>query len=86
MPPHALPDEGDCCHAASAGSRAPTKGPCLLTPWPIVVPGLASGTAQGTLPWSWYSDPTLPRQERERVFRRGRQYAGPAEHASEALA
>lgn len=21
-----------------------------------VVPGLASGTAQGTLPWSWYSD------------------------------
>ncbi|MFL5938768.1 MAG: aromatic ring-hydroxylating oxygenase subunit alpha [Gaiellaceae bacterium] len=46
--------------------------------------GLASGTAQGTLPWSWYSDPELLRQEQERVFRRGWQYAGPAEYASEA--
>jgi phenylpropionate dioxygenase-like ring-hydroxylating dioxygenase large terminal subunit len=45
------------------------------------VSGLASGTAQGTLPWSWYSDPELLRQER--VFRRGWHYAGPAEHAAE---
>jgi hypothetical protein len=46
------------------------------------VPGLASGTAQGTLPWSWYSDPELLRPEQERVFRRGRQFAGPAAHAA----
>jgi hypothetical protein len=46
------------------------------------VPGLASGTAQGTLPWSRYSYPEL-RREQERVFGRGRQYAGPAEHAAE---
>jgi phenylpropionate dioxygenase-like ring-hydroxylating dioxygenase large terminal subunit len=48
-----------------------------------VVAGLASGTAQGTLPWSWYVDPDLLRQEQERIFRRGWQYAGPAEHAAE---
>jgi phenylpropionate dioxygenase-like ring-hydroxylating dioxygenase large terminal subunit len=47
------------------------------------VPGLASGTAQGTLPWSWYSDAELLRLEQERIFRRGWQYAGPAEHAAE---
>jgi phenylpropionate dioxygenase-like ring-hydroxylating dioxygenase large terminal subunit len=47
------------------------------------VAGLASGTAQGTLPWSWYSDPDLLRAEQERVFRHGWQYAGPAEHAAE---
>jgi choline monooxygenase len=47
------------------------------------VAGLASGTAQGTLPWSWYSDSELLRQEQERIFRRGWQYAGPAEHAGE---
>jgi hypothetical protein len=46
------------------------------------VAGLASGTAQGTLPWSWYSDPELLRHEQERIFRRGGQYAGPAEHAA----
>jgi phenylpropionate dioxygenase-like ring-hydroxylating dioxygenase large terminal subunit len=46
------------------------------------VPGLASGTAQGTLPWSWYSDPELLRLEQERIFRRGWQYAGPSEHAA----
>ena len=47
--------------------------------------GLASGTAKGTpatLPWSWYSDPELLRLEQERIFRRGWQYAGPAEHAA----
>jgi phenylpropionate dioxygenase-like ring-hydroxylating dioxygenase large terminal subunit len=44
------------------------------------VAGLASGTAQGTLPWSWYSDPELLRREQERIFRHGWQYAGPAEH------
>jgi nitrite reductase/ring-hydroxylating ferredoxin subunit len=49
----------------------------------IVVPGLASGTTQGTLPWSWYSDSELLRHEQERIFQRGWQYAGPAEHAAE---
>jgi phenylpropionate dioxygenase-like ring-hydroxylating dioxygenase large terminal subunit len=44
---------------------------------------LASGTAQGTLPWSWYSDADLLRLEQERIFRRGWQYVGPAEHAAE---
>jgi phenylpropionate dioxygenase-like ring-hydroxylating dioxygenase large terminal subunit len=44
---------------------------------------LASGTAQGTLPWSWYSDPqTLP-LEQERIFRRGWQYVGPVEQAAQ---
>jgi phenylpropionate dioxygenase-like ring-hydroxylating dioxygenase large terminal subunit len=47
------------------------------------VPGLASGTAQGTLPWSWYSDSELLRREQELIFRRGWQYAGPAEDAAE---
>lgn len=42
------------------------------------MPGLASGTAQVTPPWSWYSDPELLPREQERVFRRGRQYAGAA--------
>ena len=46
--------------------------------------GLASGTAQGTLPWSWYSDTEQLRREQERIFRHGWQYAGPAEHAAEA--
>jgi phenylpropionate dioxygenase-like ring-hydroxylating dioxygenase large terminal subunit len=46
------------------------------------VPGLASGTAQGTLPWSWYSDPELLRREQERIYRRAWQYAGPAEHVA----
>ena len=44
---------------------------------------MASGTAQGTLPWSWYSDADLLRLEQERIFRRGWQYVGPAEHAAE---
>jgi phenylpropionate dioxygenase-like ring-hydroxylating dioxygenase large terminal subunit len=47
------------------------------------VAGLASRTAQGTLPWSWYVDPDLLRQEQERIFRCDWQYAGPAEHAAE---
>jgi phenylpropionate dioxygenase-like ring-hydroxylating dioxygenase large terminal subunit len=38
---------------------------------------------QGTLPWRWYTDPELLRLEQERVFRRGWQYAGPVEHATE---
>jgi phenylpropionate dioxygenase-like ring-hydroxylating dioxygenase large terminal subunit len=46
----------------------------------IVVPGLPSGTAQATLPWSWYSDPRVLSQEQERIFRRAWQYAAPAEH------
>jgi choline monooxygenase len=40
------------------------------------VPDLASGTVQGTLPWSWYVDPDLLRREQERIFRRGWRYAG----------
>jgi phenylpropionate dioxygenase-like ring-hydroxylating dioxygenase large terminal subunit len=47
------------------------------------VAGLPPGTAQATLPWSWYSDPELLRREQEQIFRRGWQYAGPAEHAAE---
>jgi choline monooxygenase len=43
---------------------------------------LASGTAQGTLPWSWYSDPDLLRLEQERIYRHAWQYAGPAEHVA----
>ena len=49
----------------------------------IVVPGLASGTAQATLPWSWYSDPEVLRLEQEQIFRRGWHYAGPAELVAE---
>jgi phenylpropionate dioxygenase-like ring-hydroxylating dioxygenase large terminal subunit len=48
------------------------------------VSGLASGTAQATLPWSWYSDPDVLRLEQERIFRRGWHYAGPAELVAEA--
>ena len=44
--------------------------------------GLASGTAQATLPWSWYSDPQMLPREQERIFRRGWQYVGPVEHAA----
>jgi phenylpropionate dioxygenase-like ring-hydroxylating dioxygenase large terminal subunit len=47
------------------------------------VPGLASGTTQGTLPWSWYSDSERLRHEQELIFQRGWQYAGPLEHAAE---
>jgi choline monooxygenase len=47
------------------------------------VPALASGTAQATLPWSWYSDPDVLRLEQERIFRRGWQYAGPVGHIAE---
>jgi len=36
-----------------------------------------------TLPASWYSDPTVAARERERIFARSWQYAGPAEHVSE---
>jgi choline monooxygenase len=43
------------------------------------VAGLPSGTAQATLPWSWYSDPELLRREQERIFRSAWHYAGPAE-------
>jgi choline monooxygenase len=41
------------------------------------VAGLASGTAQGTLPWSWYSDPELLRREQERIFAHAWRYVGP---------
>jgi hypothetical protein len=43
---------------------------------------LASGTTQGPLPWSWYSDSELLRREQGLIFPRGLQYAGPAEHAA----
>ena len=57
--------------------------PSLLAPTACsIVAGLASGTAQGTLPWSWYSDPELLRHEQERIFHRGWQYAGPVERAA----
>jgi phenylpropionate dioxygenase-like ring-hydroxylating dioxygenase large terminal subunit len=46
------------------------------------VAGLPPGTAQATLPWSWYSDPELLRLEQERIFRHAWQYAGPVEHAA----
>jgi choline monooxygenase len=45
------------------------------------VAGLASGTAQRTLPWSWYVDPDLLRHEQERIFGHGWRYAGPADRA-----
>ena len=44
---------------------------------------MASGTANATLPWSWYSDPQLLQLEQERIFRRGWQYVGPLEHAGQ---
>jgi choline monooxygenase len=43
------------------------------------VPSSPAGSAQATLPWSWYSDPELLLRERERIFGHGWQYAGPAE-------
>ena len=43
----------------------------------------SSGTAQATLPWSWYSDPELLRREQERIFRRAWQYACPADLVAE---
>jgi carnitine monooxygenase subunit len=48
------------------------------------VAGLLPGTAQATLPWSWYSDPELLRREQERIFRGAWQYGGPAELVAEA--
>ncbi len=36
-----------------------------------------------TLPASWYSDPEVERLEREHIFRRSWQYAGPAEQVAE---
>src|SRR5919197_6568666 len=50
---------------------------------PIVEAGLRSGTADSTLPWSWYSDPRVLPRERERIFRRAWQYVGPAEHVAQ---
>jgi choline monooxygenase len=35
-----------------------------------------SATATGTIPWSWYSDPTVHRLEQERIFRRFWHYVG----------
>ncbi len=45
--------------------------------------GLPPGTAQATLPWSWYSDPELLRREQERIFRCAWQYTCPAELVAE---
>jgi phenylpropionate dioxygenase-like ring-hydroxylating dioxygenase large terminal subunit len=36
-----------------------------------------------TLPWSWYTDPTVLQLERERIFRRSWQYAGRADEVAE---
>ena len=36
-----------------------------------------------TLPASWYSDPTVAERERELIFARSWQYAGPAEHVAQ---
>jgi len=36
-----------------------------------------------TLPWGWYSDPTVLRLERDRVFRRAWQYAGRVDQVAE---
>ncbi len=36
-----------------------------------------------TLPWSWYSDPTVLQLEQERIFRRFWQYAGRADEVAE---
>src|SRR5689334_16248021 len=65
------------------GRRVYGRWRMCQAPSPIVGSGLASGTAQGTLPWSWYSDPELLRHEQEHIFRRGWQYAGPVEHAAQ---
>jgi nitrite reductase/ring-hydroxylating ferredoxin subunit len=46
------------------------------------VAGLPPGTAQATLPWSWYSEPELLHREQERIFRHAWQYAGPDEHVA----
>jgi len=43
------------------------------------VPSSPAGSAQATLPWSWYFDPELLLREQERIFGHGWQYAGPAE-------
>jgi phenylpropionate dioxygenase-like ring-hydroxylating dioxygenase large terminal subunit len=47
------------------------------------VAGLPSGTAQATLPWSWYSDPEVLRREQERIFRRAWQYVCPLDLVAE---
>jgi choline monooxygenase len=47
------------------------------------VAGLAPGTAQATLPWSWYSDPEVLRREQERIFRGAWQYVCPADLVAE---
>jgi phenylpropionate dioxygenase-like ring-hydroxylating dioxygenase large terminal subunit len=36
-----------------------------------------------TLPWSWYTDPTVLQLERERIFRRSWQYAGRVDEVAE---
>jgi hypothetical protein len=43
------------------------------------VAALVSGTAQGTLPWGWYSDPALLEREQERIFAHAWRYAGHGE-------
>jgi choline monooxygenase len=48
------------------------------------VPPLEHPLEEGwTLPASWYSDATVAARERERIFARSWQYAGPAEHVAE---
>jgi choline monooxygenase len=45
---------------------------------------VATVDATRTLPWSWYTDPTVLELERERVFRRAWQYVGHAGEVSDA--
>jgi choline monooxygenase len=47
------------------------------------VAGLPSGTAQATLPWSWYSDPEMLRREQESIFRYAWQYVCPTDLVAE---
>jgi len=42
-----------------------------------------SATATKTLPWSWYTDPTVLQLEQERIFRRSWQYVGRDEELPE---
>jgi phenylpropionate dioxygenase-like ring-hydroxylating dioxygenase large terminal subunit len=41
-------------------------------------------TQTGTIPWSWYTDPAVLEQERERIFRRAWHYVGHAGQVAEA--
>ena len=63
-------------------------GPVTLCGGEVTAPPLESlavpTVATSTLPWSWYTDPTVLELELERIFRRSWQYAGHAEELPEA--